>query len=502
MNRSALSSTNVVPNLFFLTVTTLALLVLSGCPAVGPDYVRPETEVPPEWHAAVMDGLIPAPPQPETMTQWWTLLDDPNLTSLIQRAAADNLDLQTARARVREARARRGISKAGFYPGLDASASASENRTSQATGNQREYELYSTGFDALWELDVFGGVRRSVEAADAELQASHEALGSVMVSLLAEVALNYIDVRTLQTRIGVAEANARAQEATYQLTRSRYEAGLSDELAVQGALYTLAGTRAQIPTLRTGLNDAMNRLAVLLGVAPGTLQPELAAAPGLIPAPPLSVAVGVPADTIRRRPDVRRAERQLAAQTARIGVATAELYPKFRLLGSLGVQSLSVGDLFDSGSLAYSIGPQISWRLFSGGAVRQNIEVQSAIQEQALKQYQATVLSALEEAENALTAYVQEQMRRESLVTATRAAENAFHLARNQYQAGLVDFSDVLIAQRALLSYQDQLAQSTGVVTADLVRIYKSLGGGWPAPLPARAAAQAVPSGKKASLPQ
>lgn len=457
---------------------SLCLAALAGCAAVGPNYVKPKTEVSPGWHSAMINGLRPAPPDPDTMAHWWTVLDDPELSSLIQRAIAGNLDLQTAQARVREARARRGISKAGFYPSLDASASAAATRTSESTGNQRETGLYNTGFDSFWELDVFGGVRRSVEAANAELEASHEDLAAVLVSLAAEVALNYIDVRTLQARIGVAEANARAQEETYQLTRSRYEAGLSDELAVQGALYTLEGTRADIPTLKSGLQNAMNRLAVLLGVAPGTLHPELSAQREL-PAPPLSVAVGVPAEAIRRRPDVRRAERELAAQTARIGVATADLYPKFALLGSLGTQSLSIGDLFDSGSLAYSIGPQISWHLFSGGAIRQNIEVQSALQEQALKQYRATVLAALEEAENALTAYVDEQVRRDALVRATDAAGKAFHLARHQYQAGLIDFSDVLIAQRSLLSFQDQLAQSTGVVVADLVRIYKSLGGGW-----------------------
>jgi NodT family efflux transporter outer membrane factor (OMF) lipoprotein len=327
-------------------------------------------------------------------------------------------------------------------------------------------------------LDIFGGVRRSVEAADANLAASQESLSNALVSLLAETALNYIDVRTLQARIAVAEANSKAQEDTYQLTRSRYEAGLSDELAVESARYTLASTQAQIPTLRTGLESAMNRLAVLLGAPPGSVHAELTpTAP--IPVPPVGVAVGVPADTLRHRPDVRQAERQLAAQTARIGVAKAELYPKFSLLGSIGYDSLSSGDLLDSASRSWRYGPSIQWRLFDGGAIRQNIEVQSALQEQALKQYQSTVLGALEEAENALTAYVGEQLRRDSLVIATKAASLAFQLSRNQYEAGLVDFSVVLIAQRALLSLEDQLAESEGTVTTDLVRIYKALGGGW-----------------------
>lgn len=456
----------------------MAMAVLIGCPAVGPDYVRPETEVPDNWHTNMDDGLQPAPVPVTTLANWWTTLHDPLLSSLVERALAGNIDLQTAQARVREARARRGISRAGYFPTLDAGGSYTKSRSSESSGLGQENELYSAGFDAGWELDIFGGVRRSVEAADADLAASQEDMNSVLVSLLAETALNYIDVRTLQARIGVAEANAKAQAETYQLTRSRFRAGLTDELAVQGASYTLAGTRAQIPTLKTGLEGAMNRLAVILGETPGAVHEELAKQ-SPIPVPPLSVAVGVPAETLRNRPDIRRAERQLAAQTARIGVAKSELYPKFSLFGTLGYEALSSSDLFDSGSLAWGFGPQISWRLFSGGAVRQNIEVQSARQEQSLKNYQSTVLSALEEAENALTAYISEQVRRDYLIKAVDAATQAFQLARDQYQAGLVDFSVVLIAQLSMLSYADQLAQSEGTVTTNLIRIYKSLGGGW-----------------------
>jgi NodT family efflux transporter outer membrane factor (OMF) lipoprotein len=457
----------------------ITAMALAGCASVGPDYQSPETPLADGWHAAVESGLVPAPPDPQTLARWWATFDDPNLSSLIERAVDGNLSLEAARARVREARARRGFSQAEFFPILDAAGSATKSRASERTGGRRT-ELYAAGFDSAWELDVFGGARRSVEAADADLSASREDLGDVLVTLLAETALNYIDVRTLQTRLAVAQANARAQEETYDLTRSRYEAGLTDELAVQSARYTLAGTRAQIPALKTALEGAMNRLAVLLGVQPGALQTELRNPAG-IPVPPAAVAVGVPADTIRSRPDVRRAERQLAAQTARIGVATADLYPRFRLLGTIGYDALSLDDLFRSDSLGWSFGPRISWRLFSGGAVRRNIDVQSARQEQALILYEATILAALEEAENALTAYVGEQRRREALVTAVEAANQAYELARDQFRAGLVDFNDVLITQRSLLSFEDQLAQSTGTVTANMVRIYKSLGGGWTA---------------------
>ena len=460
-------------------LATISLFALfTGCPAVGPDYVKPDLEVPQDWQSPKEDGLIPEPVPPEMLARWWTTLNDPVLSNLMVRAIAGNLDLQTAQARVKEARARRGISSSGYYPTIDASGSASKNRSSEVSGAPKEFKLYTAGFDAAWELDIFGGVRRSVEAAEADLSASQEELNQVLVSLLAEVALNYIDVRALQARITVAEENAAAQTETYDLTRSRYKAGLTDELAVHGARYSLAGTLAQIPTLNIALTGAKNRLAVLLGEAPGAVHLELAEhAP--IPVPPLAVAIGVPAETLRQRPDVRRAERALAAQTARIGVAKADLYPKFRLFGALGYESLSTDDFFRSGNLAWSFGPSISWRLFSGGAIRQNIEVQTARQEQALKQYQSAVLKAIEEAENALSAYVNEQKRRDNLIIARDAAAHAFTIARDQYRAGLVTFSDVLIAQRSLLSFEDQLAQSEGQVTTNLVRLYKSLGGGW-----------------------
>jgi len=336
----------------------------------------------------------------------------------------------------------------------------------------------AAGFDAGWELDVFGGVRRSVEAAQANLEATQDDLHDVMVSLLAEVALNYVEVRTYQARLAVAGANIKAQEETYQLNRSRYQAGIIDDLVVQQSLYNLEYTRSIIPMLQTGLEAAKNRLAVLLGEKPGEIHQELAEKKP-IPMLPVTVAVGIPAETLRHRPDIRRAERNLAAQTARIGVATAELYPKFRLMGTIGLESISTGDFLESASRTWSIGPGISWNIFHGGAIRQNIKVQSALQEQAMIQYESAVLKAQEEVENVLVAYDKEQRRRESLARATDAARRAVLLARDQYQAGLVDFSNVLMAQRSLLSFQDELAQSEGAVVSNLVRLYKALGGGW-----------------------
>jgi multidrug efflux system outer membrane protein len=461
----------------FLPVV-FVILILTGCASVGPDYVLPDTPVSATWHTELKGGLSAEETDPQILAAWWKTLNDPELSSLIDRAVLGNLDLKKALARVREARARRGMAKADFFPTLDASGSATWSRTNKDTGSGKTSDLFAATFDAGWELDIFSGVRRSVEAATGDLQASQEDLRNVLVSLLAEVALNYIDVRTSQAEIAVAEANLEAQSETYQLTQWRYEAGLSDELAVQQARYSLESTRSLIPALRTGLEEAMNRIAVLLGEKPGKVHPELEKREP-IPVTPLNVAVGVPADLLRRRPDVRQAERQLAAQTARIGVATADLYPKFTLSGSIGLEALSLSNLSSSGAWSLSGGPRITWAIFNGGAIRQNIEVQSALQEQALIQYEATILGALEEVENALVAYAGVQHQRQSLSEATEAARRAVELAQHKYQAGLTDFNNVLDAQRSLLSLQEQLAQSEGNVTSNLVRLYKALGGGW-----------------------
>jgi len=456
----------------------LVILVLTGCATVGPDYVPPKKSVSKDWHTQLKGGLTTGEMDPQALAAWWTTLNDLELSSLIDRAVLGNLDLKKALARVREARARRGAAKADLFPTLDTTGSATWSRSSKNTGTGKTSDLYAASFDAGWELDIFGGVRRSVEAAGADLQAIQEGLRDVLVTLLAEVALNYFDVRTFQVRLTVAEANLEAQSETYQLTQWRYEAGLSDELAVQQARYNLENTRSQIPTLRTRLEEAMNRIAVLLGEQPGKVHAELEKREP-IPVAPLEVAVGVPADILRRRPDIQRTERELAAQTARIGVATADLYPKFTLSGSIGLEALSLSNLSSSGTWSLSGGPRISWAIFKPGAIRQNIEVQSALQEQALIQYEAAILGALEEVENALVAYAGEQQRRDDLRKATRAAQKTVELAQHKYQAGLTDFSNVMDAQRSLLSFQDQLAQSDGTVTSNLVRLYKALGGGW-----------------------
>ena len=469
-----------------LAALALLLTFMAGC-AVGPQYHPPRLQAPEKWHSPLEGGLTSQRPSPRELAQWWTTLGDPILTHLEERAVKGNLDVKKAIYRVREARALRGMEKARLFPYLDVGASAREYRTSAyqveklPPGTKRrgeEKKLYQVGLDSSWELDIFGGIRRSAEAAQAQLEATREGLRDVLVTLSAEVALNYVDVRTYQARLAAARANMEAQERIYQLNLSRYRAGLIDELAVEQSRYVLENTRSQIPALETALEKAMNRLAVLLGEKPGTLHKELAEAKP-IPVPPVKVAVGIPADTLRQRPDVRRAERELAAATARIGVAKAELYPKFNLSGTIGLESVSSGHLWEWVSRTSNFGLHIFWQIFHAGELRQNVKVQTARQKQAFFQYQSTVLHALEEVEDALVAYAKEQQRLESLKKATHAAQRAYGLAWDRYKAGLVDFTSVLDAERALQDYQDRLAESQGRVTSNLVRIYKALGGGW-----------------------
>ncbi|TKB27175.1 efflux transporter outer membrane subunit [Desulfopila sp. IMCC35006] len=461
-----------------LCLTVLCLLQgLLGCAKVGPDYFRPDLKTPAAWQAPMAQSLTNGPVDRQILAQWWTLLKDPLLSSYIHQAIAGNLDLDQARSRLLQARASRDISSAGLLPAVDASGSVTRSGTSNSSGGN-DLTYHSLGFDAGWELDLFGGRRRAVEAAQAKAEASEEDLRDVLVSLLAEVALNYIDIRTYQARLQIARDNLAAQQEIFALTEARYQSGLTSELALQQAKYLVSSTRAQIPDLQTGLANAANALAVLLGRPPGSLNEQLKENVPL-PTLPLSVAVGIPADTLRSRPDIRKAERLLAAQTAQIGVATAELYPAFKLSGSVGLDALSIGKLFNSGSGSYSFGPSFSWPVFDGGAIQGNIQLQNFLQQEALAGYKAAVLSALKEVEGALVAYAQEQQRYQALHDSVEAAEQASALAEMQYEAGLINFTEVLDTRRSLLSFQDQATQSSAAMTGNLIRLYKALGGGW-----------------------
>ncbi len=463
----------------------LCAAALFAC-AVGPDYVRPEGASPAVWSEPLAGGLSASPPEREALAQWWTTLGDPQLTELVQRAVSGNLDLQAAEARVREARARRVVARSGFFPKLEANANASRgdasdslrNDSANVGGTSGANDLYSAGLDASWEIDLFGGVRRELEAAQAEIVRSEEDLRDVLVSLAAEVALTYVDVRSFQARLAIASANLEAQEETEAIVGWRVQAGLATELELERARSNAAQTRAQIPSLRTSLEQARNGLAVLLGVPPGALAAELAE-PRPVPRTPSDVAVGVPAQTLAQRPDVRRAEAELHAQTARVGVATARAYPSLTALGSIGLEALTPGRLLDAGASTWRLAGNTAWVVFDGGAIRGGIDAEDALRDQALAGFRASVLGALDEVENALVAYAQEQKRLLALEGGSSAAERAVALAQTQYGAGLVDFETVLNSQRSLYVLQEQVAVSERDVTSNLIRLYKALGGGW-----------------------
>ncbi len=459
------------------------LAIVSGC-AVGPNYHPPHISAPTAWSSPLAGGETNGP---VALADWWKNFGDTNLDALMTQAVRSNLDLRIAEARVREARARRAVVAGGWWPSLSGSAAYSRNRWGKnsfppiPSGVPLDYNLYNAGFDAAWEMDLFGGTRRAVEAANAEVGAAEYSRRDVLVSLLAEVARNYLEARGFQQRLAIARQNIQVQTEILDLTRSRFQHGLSSDLDVQQAAALLNATEAQVPSLKTGFQAAVHHLAVLLGQPPGTLLNEMAAEKPIPVTPPV-VPVGLPSDLLERRPDIQRAERELAAATARIGVATADLFPKFSLTGVLGVESVSAGNWFDAASRYWTAGPTLQWNIFQAGRLRANIRVQTARQEQALETYQKTVLTALEEAENALVAYAQEQVRRRSLWNSVQADQRALELARQLYLSGLADFLRVLESERSLYAAQDALVQSDQTISLDLVQLYKALGGGWSNP--------------------
>lgn len=471
-----------------------AALFLSGC-LVGPDYTPPEVKVPDKWR--LPDSALLVPGQADIRT-WWEVFQDPMLTGFINQAAASNLDLKVAVARVKEARARLGVARGELLPAVDGTASATRQRASANEFGSVgvTYDRYGGSLDASWEIDLFGRIRRSVEAAQADYQASQEDRAGVMVSLYAEMASNYLQVRTLQARLAAAIKNIKSQREVLELTRIRFKNGLATGLDVSQAEQVLASSEAELPPLYNGLNQSINAVALLLARPPGAVQDQLAA-PRPIPTPPARVAVGVPLDIMRQRPDVRSAERQLAAATARIGIATADLYPSFSLTGSLGLASADTSDIFTSGSRFYSFGPSFNWNLFAGGAIRAQIKVQDALTEQALLTYEQTVLTALNEVDNAATSLFQQKRRVEALHQNVRAAERTLELSLRLYKEGLKDFQSVLDAQRSLFNADNQLAQARGELADNLVQLYKALGGGWrpdqEAPKPAKGKEQPQP---------
>jgi outer membrane protein, multidrug efflux system len=468
-------------------IAVIGIAGASGC-VVGPDYHPPAATAPTAWTSPAADGLTDKASAPSS---WWASFNDVELDSLIQRAAQSNFDLHVAEARMRQARAIRGGSAADLAPAVDASASAARAKQSQnqpligslplPRGFPFEYSLYQVGFDASWEIDLFGGKRRALEAATADWQGAIEARNDALLSLLAEVARNYVELRGAQQRLAIAHRDLELQEQALDLTRARLQGGVATELDVTRAAALLSGMQAAIPPLVAAERAAMYGLAVLLGQQPGALLAELSPSIAVPPTPP-EVPIGLPSDLLRRRPDVRRAERQLAADTARIGVAKAEWFPKVSLTGDVGAESVSVSNWFEPGSRFWSIGPSVQWNALDFGRVRAQVRAQSAVQEAALATYQKAVLVSLQEAEDAVVAYAQERNRHRALADAVAENRHSLELANSLYNHGSVTFLDVLDAQRSLYQADDQLALSDQAVTLDLIVLYKALGGGWDTP--------------------
>jgi len=449
----------------------LAAAALAAC-APGPTYVAPAPEqvkVPPAWHAD-----LPVYSKNGDLSAWWRQLGDPLLSALVEEAQSSSPTIELARARLRESRAQRLVTAADLYPTAGVSAGASRSRT----GGQGAMPSYQAGFDASWEPDVFGAKRRATEAAAAELESTVASLHDAQVSLAAELAREYVAVRSLQARIAIARENLQLQGETREIAGWRYQAGLVSSLDFEQARAAEAQTRAQVPTLESSLAAARNRIAVLLGSAPGSLDERLSA-PAAIPPVPASVIVGIPADVLRQRPDVRAAERTLAAKTARLGAAVAARYPTISLSGSLGVNAVTLAALTGGAAVVRSLAATIAQAIFGGGRIRQQIRVQTAVQEEALATYQSTVLTALEDVENALVSLRRNRERYAELRTADEAARSAAELARQRYAAGLVDYTSVVSTQQTQITVSDSLKSCEADITTALVQLYKALGGGW-----------------------
>jgi multidrug efflux system outer membrane protein len=479
----------------------IAAMFAFGC-AVGPDFHKPDPGVPDQFGAATnaMAGQQGQPPAAD-LKRWWETFHDPILNSLIERAVVTNLDVRLAEARVREARGQLDYNRASLSPTVDANASYTRSRTSPnaygigstaantssgtmsssssaAAAFPSTVNLYQAGFDAGWEVDVFGGKRRAIEAARDTFESQVDARRNAMITLLGDVAQAYISLRGNQYQLIVASNNAAAQLDTLNLQKDKFRAGLATDLDVANAEAQSASTESQLPTLQTQIKQNIYQLSILLDREPAALEAELEP---VMPVPqgPSQIPAGLPSELLRRRPDVRAAERQLAAATANIGVATADLYPKLTLTGQLGLESLSLKTLADASSRFWSFGPTISWRIFDAGQILSNIRINDARAQEALISYRKAVLQSLQDVENTLVAYDREQVRRRALHQAVESSQRAVKLATQLNSTGLVDFLNVLTAQQTLYMSQSQLAISEQTVSTDLVAVYKALGGGW-----------------------
>ena len=465
-----------------LRKSILALKLIAGsflfsqCGIVGINYNKPKVYVPDGWTRSLAQDLNGSNPSIE---HWWKKFNDKNLNVLVSRVKHHNKDLKIAAQSISIARLQRGVASSQFKPGVDASAGATRSQSSEfATGaNINPSNLYNSAVDASWEADVFGGLKRNLEFAQRNQEAATESYRDLLVSLYAETVINYIDYRTLQQRISVANDQIVSQQETIRIAKDLLDAGLTSKIDMLQAQTDLNTTKAQLPQFKAQLIQVRNRLAVLTGGYPDSVV-KLLSRSTHIPSPTRLGSIGLPAGLLRARPDVRKAERELAAQTAKIGVAEAELYPKFRLFGQFSLQSKKLPKLVDSRSVAYAFGPSFEWKIFSAGRLRKNIKIEEARTEQNLLSYEKTVLAAVEEVENSMAGIEYERDRLRELEKALSSSEEATTLVKDNYKEGLADFQRVLDAERSKFSLKDQLSVSRGEIAKNYVKLYKSLGGG------------------------
>jgi NodT family efflux transporter outer membrane factor (OMF) lipoprotein len=460
----------------------LSLSLLSGCAMVGPDFEKPESQLPSEWGKST-DSLKEK--SEETPVTWWTLFNDPVLDELIQSAYKQNLSLRVAGLRILEARARLGLVEGNLYPQSQQANGDILTIGTTAPSEDRYFNSASVGFDVAWEMDFWGKFRRSIESADSSLLAEVASYDDVLISLFAEVARTYINIRTLEERIQITKKNTELQRKALQLVQYQFDAGTVTELDLLQANTLLSTTISAIPNLQNQLQKNRNALAILLGLLPSDTIPILSeSGTGKIPTISQQVAVGVPAEVLRRRPDIRKAEFQAAAQSAQIGVALSELYPSFTLFGSLGwsandVGANSLGDIFSSNSFSYSFGPAFKWNLFNYGRLRNQVRIQDARFEQLITIYQDTVLSAAREVEDSMNATAYSQKEAEYVLQSVASSKKSMELSLLQYEEGFADYQRVLDSTRSVTQKQDQYAQLLGRIATEFVGLYKALGGGW-----------------------
>jgi NodT family efflux transporter outer membrane factor (OMF) lipoprotein len=466
----------------FVIIVLMTSPMPPGCTMVGPDYLRPRAPMAEMW-------IEPPDPtvkrEPTDLSAWWTVFNDPVLNTLIETAYRQNPSLHAAGTRVLEAQARRGIVIGQLFPQQqEAFGSYTRNDISTNKAGRNSplldptFDDWQLGFDVAWELDLWGRFRRGIEVADAELLASVATYDDVLVSLISEVAANYAQFRTLEERLTVAKTNVLIQERSFELADLKFRGGVVTELDAAQAAALLRDTQAQIPELEASIRQAQNNLSVLLGLPPQDLRGMLG---GIKPIPtaPAEIAVGIPADLLRRRPDIRQAERLLAAQSAQIGMATADLFPSFSLIGTLSLTSEEFTDLFKSSSFENFGGPGFRWAILNYGRLQNNIRVQDARFQALIGEYENTVLQAQGEVENAIAAYLGAQWQVALLASSVEAATRAVELADFQYREGEVDYTRVLDTQQFLVIEQDRLVITKGLVALNLITLYKALGGGW-----------------------